>query len=68
MGVKNRGFASASPERRKELAKKGSDAAKEKGGGHRFTSAEARTASVKGLAVRRQHRAERKSEPHDSGR
>lgn len=61
MGVKQRGFGSVQdPERRKELARIGSQAAKAKGGGHQWTSAQAREASAKGLATRLAHKAERR--------
>lgn len=53
MGKENRGFASASPERRKELSKKGSDKALQSPDRHRFTPAEARMAAEKGLEKRR---------------
>lgn len=59
MSVKNRGFASMSPAKRSEVAKKGAEAAKAKGVGHRWTPKEAKSASVEGTKVRRQHRDER---------
>lgn len=52
MGKENRGFAAANPQRRKELAKKGSDAARDGGRRHHFTQEEAKAASEKGLAAR----------------
>lgn len=55
MGKEKRGFASASPERRKELSKKGSDKALTSPDRHRFTSDEARMAAAKGLETRRRH-------------
>lgn len=45
MGTEKRGFASMSPERRREIASKGGKAAQAPGGGgHKFTSEEARAA------------------------
>jgi uncharacterized protein len=44
----NRGFASMSPERQKEIARSGGRAAHEKGKAHRFSSDEARAAGKKG--------------------
>jgi uncharacterized protein len=41
---KNRGFASMSPERRREVAGRGGNAAQTKGTSHKFTSAEASAA------------------------
>ncbi len=43
-----RGFASMSPERQREIARKGGKAAHEKGTAHEFTSQEAREAGRKG--------------------
>jgi uncharacterized protein len=43
-----RGFASMSPERQREIARKGGKAAHEKGTAHEFTSEEARVAGRKG--------------------
>lgn len=53
MGKENRGFASASPQRRKELSKQGSDKALQSEHRHRFTPEQARQASGKGLETRR---------------
>lgn len=47
-----RGFASLTPERRRELASKGGKAAQAKGTGHRWNSKEARLAGRKGGLVR----------------
>lgn len=46
-----RGFASMSPERRREIAAMGGRAAHEKGTGHEYTSEEAREAGRKGGAA-----------------
>ncbi len=43
-----RGFASISPERRREIARQGGKAAHAKGTAHRFTPEEAREAGRKG--------------------
>lgn len=59
MGKEKRGFASASPERLKEISLKGSDAALKSAHRHKWTSKEGREAHLKGLVVRHQHRAER---------
>ena len=45
---KPRGFAAMSPEKQKELSRKGGEAAHAKGVAHRFTPADARTAGSKG--------------------
>jgi general stress protein YciG len=44
----NRGFASMSPEKQKEIARLGGRAAHEKGKAHRFSSEEAKAAGKKG--------------------
>ena len=59
--TKNRGFASMSPEKQREIARKGGRAAHEKGKAHEFTSDEARNAGRKGgekVSVNRNHMAE----------
>ncbi|WP_443083023.1 KGG domain-containing protein [Vampirovibrio chlorellavorus] len=48
MGNKQRGFASMSPEKQREIASKGGKAAHQKGTAHQFTSEEARAAGRKG--------------------
>lgn len=48
---KKRGFASLTPEKRREIASLGGRAAHAKGVAHRFTPAEAREAGRKGGAV-----------------
>jgi uncharacterized protein len=48
MAKEDRGFASMSEEKRKEIARKGGKAAHEKGTAHEFTSEEAREAGKKG--------------------
>ena len=47
-GKSNRGFASMSPERQREIASKGGRAAHEKGTAHEWTADEARAAGRKG--------------------
>ena len=47
-GKSNRGFASMSPERQREIASKGGRAAHEKGTAHEWTAEEARAAGRKG--------------------
>lgn len=47
-GKSNRGFASMSPERQREIASKGGRAAHEKGTAHEWTADEARRAGRKG--------------------
>lgn len=48
-----RGFASMSPEKQREIARKGGRAAHEKGTAHEWTSDEARTAGRKGGQISR---------------
>ena len=48
-----RGFASMSPEKQREIARKGGRAAHEKGTAHQWTSEEARAAGRKGGQVSR---------------
>ncbi len=48
MGNSQRGFASMSPEKQREIASKGGKAAHQKGTAHQFTSEEARAAGRKG--------------------
>jgi general stress protein YciG len=48
-----RGFASMSPEKQREIARKGGRAAHEKGTAHQWTSDEARAAGRKGGQVSR---------------
>ena len=43
-----RGFASMAPERQREIARKGGQAAQSKGTAHRFSTEEARAAGQKG--------------------
>jgi general stress protein YciG len=57
---KNRGFASMSIEKQREIARKGGRAAHERGTAHQFTPDEARAAGRKGgerVSVNRQHMA-----------
>lgn len=51
-GKSRRGFASMSPEKRREAARKGAARARELGVAHEFTSEEAREAGKKGGAAR----------------
>jgi general stress protein YciG len=46
--IHKRGFASLTPERRREVASKGGRHAQQNGTAHRFTSDEARIAGTKG--------------------
>ena len=48
MANSNRGFASMSPEKQREIASKGGKAAHKKGTAHQFSSEEARAAGRKG--------------------
>jgi len=57
MAKEQRGFASMSPERQREIASKGGHAAHQKGAAHEWTSEEARSAGRKGgLAAGRSRR------------
>lgn len=47
-GIKKRGFASMSKEKRREIARKGGVASHEKGTAHEFTQEEAKAAGRKG--------------------
>ncbi len=60
MGNSNRGFASMSPEKQREIASKGGKAAHKKGTAHQFTSEEARIAGRKGGQVSGERRAKKK--------
>jgi general stress protein YciG len=56
--TKNRGFASMSTEKQREIARKGGRAAHEKGTAHEFTTDEARAAGRKGgerVSANREH-------------
>ena len=58
--TKNRGFASMSSDKQREIARKGGRAAHERGTAHEFTSDEARAAGKKGgerVSTNRQHMA-----------
>jgi general stress protein YciG len=58
---KPRGFAAMSPEKQRELSRRGGEAAHRKGVAHRFTAADAREAGRKGgraTHARRKERAE----------
>ena len=52
-GKERRGFASMSPEKQREIARKGGRAAHEKGTAHEWTTDEARAAGRKGGQVSR---------------
>lgn len=54
--IKYRGFASMTPERRKEISRLGGIAVQRTGKGHRYSSAEAKVAGAKGLVVRQAKR------------
>lgn len=56
-GIKRRGFASLSPERRRQIASMGGKAAWKKGVARHFTRDEARQAGQKSLPTRRRNRA-----------
>lgn len=60
MSKENRGFASMTPERRRELASLGGKAAHEKGTGHEWTPDEARAAGSKGGLASTRRRTEAK--------
>lgn len=53
MSVKDRGFGSMSPEKQREIARKGGQAAHAKGTAHEWTSETARIAGRKGGAASR---------------
>jgi uncharacterized protein len=58
--AKPRGFAAMSPEKQRELSRRGGEAAHRKGVAHRFTAADAREAGRKGgRATHAKRRAER---------
>ena len=50
---RGRGFASMSPEKKREIASKGGKAAHEQGTAHKWTSAEAQAAGRKGGSISR---------------
>ena len=67
----NRGFAAMTPEKQREIARKGGKAAHEQGVAHEFTPEEAREAGRKGgMAHTREHMAEigRKGGHKNAGR
>lgn len=51
MGTKNRGFASMSSDKQREIASKGGKAAHQKGTAHEWTSEEAKAAGRRGGLV-----------------
>ena len=59
MGKENRGFASMSPEKQREIASKGGRAAHKKGTAHEWTGEEAREAGRKGGLASHKRRRER---------
>lgn len=61
------GFASKTPERRKEDARKGGQMAHRKGTAHQWTSETARAAALKGVAKRKARMTEKTPEPRTSG-
>jgi uncharacterized protein len=60
MGNSNRGFASMSPEKQREIASKGGKAAHKKGTAHQFSTEEARAAGRKGGQISGEKRAQKK--------
>jgi hypothetical protein len=56
--MKPQGFAALSPERRREIASKGGQAAHAQGKAHRFTSQEAKLAGQRGAGIPRRKRKE----------
>lgn len=63
MGNSQRGFASMSPEKQREIASKGGKAAHQKGTAHQFTSEEARAAGKKGGQASGQARSKKSARP-----
>jgi general stress protein YciG len=61
MGNSQRGFASMSPEKQREIASKGGKAAHQKGTAHQFTSEEARAAGKKGGQASGQARSKKRA-------
>jgi general stress protein YciG len=59
---KPRGFAAMSPEKQRELSRRGGEAAHRKGVAHRFTPADAREAGRKGGRATHARRRERAAE------
>ncbi len=62
-----RGFASMSPEKQREIARKGGRAAHEKGTAHEWTPDEARAAGRKGGQISRGGRGRLEGESDNSG-
>ena len=67
MGNSQRGFASMSPEKQREIASKGGKAAHQKGTAHQFTSEEARAAGKKGGQASGQARSKKSNRPIEKG-
>jgi general stress protein YciG len=63
---KPRGFAAMSPEKQRELSRRGGEAAHRKGVAHRFTPADAREAGRKGGRATHARRRERAEESAQS--
>lgn len=63
MGVKDRGFASMSRERRSEIARMGGRAAQAQGTAHRWSVTEAKEAGAKGGRATAGRRRNRRDEP-----
>ena len=63
---KPRGFAAMSPEKQKELSRRGGEAAHRKGVAHRFTAADAREAGRKGGRATHAKRRAQETRPQDS--
>ena len=64
---RGRGFASMSPEKKREIASKGGKAAHQKGTAHEWTSEEARDAGRKGGIASHQRRREQTSQSVERG-
>lgn len=56
MATKDRGLASMSPEKRREIASLGGKAAQQSGKGHSWTAEQSREAGKKGVAARRKQK------------
>lgn len=67
MGNSQRGFASMSPEKQREIASKGGKAAHQKGTAHQFTSEEARAAGKKGGQASGQARSKKSTRSIEKG-
>jgi len=63
MPKSSRGFASMDKEKRREIARKGGQAAHQKGTAHQFTPEEAKTAGQKGGKASGQKRKKKQTSP-----